>query len=202
LTGKDYNDKKWDVVVILPIKSGDDFEMEAVLRVGELMAISARTAPKARGVDDIEVALIYGEEKEKLAEQMQRIGEMTGLPQFKRDAEGVRGAHAVLLVGVRGTNPLGLNCGMCGFRSCDEYSKAKKIDTGGVRGPLCAFKLLDLGIAVGSAVKTASIHNVDNRVMITVGIAARMMKLLKNSDVILGIPIVAAGKNPFFDRKT
>ena len=33
------------------------------------------------------------------------------------------------------------------------------------RGPGCVIKMADLGIAVGSAVKTASIHNVDNRVM-------------------------------------
>jgi uncharacterized ferredoxin-like protein len=30
------------------------------------------------------------------------------------------------------------------------------------RGPLCAYRLLDIGIAIGSAEKTASLLNVDN----------------------------------------
>ncbi|MEM2320043.1 MAG: ferredoxin domain-containing protein, partial [Candidatus Bathyarchaeia archaeon] len=60
-------------------------------------------------------------------------------------------------------------------------------------------RLVDLGIAIGSAVKTASILNVDNRVMFTVGRAAQNLKLI-DGDVVFGIPISIRGSNIFFDR--
>jgi hypothetical protein len=50
-----------------------------------------------------------------------------------------------------------------------------------------------------SAVKTASIHNVDNRIMYTIGVAAKKLGLL-DADVILGIPLSATSKNIYFDR--
>ncbi|MFY9415198.1 MAG: ferredoxin domain-containing protein, partial [Tepidanaerobacteraceae bacterium] len=61
------------------------------------------------------------------------------------------------------------------------------------------WRLVDLGIAVGSAVKTASMLNVDNRIMYRIGVVARKMKLIEG-DVVLGIPLSATGKNIFFDR--
>jgi len=60
--------------------------------------------------------------------------------------------------------------------------------------------LVDLGIAVGSAVKTASFHNVDNRIMYRAGIAAKSLGMIE-SNIAYGIPLSATGKNIFFDRK-
>ncbi|ACB08176.1 Uncharacterized ferredoxin domain-containin protein-like protein [Candidatus Korarchaeum cryptofilum OPF8] len=48
-------------------------------------------------------------------------------------------------------------------------------------------------------VKTASLLNVDNRIMFTVGRAAMKMKLL-DADIVLGIPLNASPKNIYFDR--
>ena len=67
-------------------------------------------------------------------------------------------------------------------------------------GPNCIFKSLDLGIALGSAAKTASILNVDNRIMYRIGTAARRLKLMTEASVIMGIPISAKGKSIYFDR--
>jgi uncharacterized ferredoxin-like protein len=61
--------------------------------------------------------------------------------------------------------------------------------------------MTDLGIALGSAVKTASIHNVDNRVMYSAGVTALSLGLLEECTVAYGIPLKASGKNIFFDRK-
>jgi uncharacterized ferredoxin-like protein len=66
-------------------------------------------------------------------------------------------------------------------------------------GPHCAFRLLDLGIALGSAVKTASILNVDNRIMYRIGTVARDIGIV-DWDYIMGIPMSATGKNIYFDR--
>jgi uncharacterized ferredoxin-like protein len=68
-------------------------------------------------------------------------------------------------------------------------------------GPNCVIKMADLGIAVGSAVKTASIHNLDNRVMYSAGVAALSLDWLPECSVAYAIPVRAAGKNIFFDRK-
>jgi len=76
---------------------------DAVVEAAKLMAISARTAPKARGVDDIEIALLEDRgDLEMLADKMEEIGRETGRGFFIRDAENIRRSSAVLLIGVRG----------------------------------------------------------------------------------------------------
>jgi uncharacterized ferredoxin-like protein len=60
--------------------------------------------------------------------------------------------------------------------------------------------MADLGIAVGSAVKTASLLNLDNRVMYTAGVAARSLGWVGECSVAYGIPVSVTGKNIFFDR--
>ena len=60
--------------------------------------------------------------------------------------------------------------------------------------------IINLGIAIGSAVHIASINNVDNRVMYSVGVAAKRL-YMKDSDIVLGIPLSIKGKNIFFDRR-
>jgi uncharacterized ferredoxin-like protein len=67
-------------------------------------------------------------------------------------------------------------------------------------GPCCAIKLTDLGIALGSAAKTASLHNVDNRIMFSAGAAALSKKLLPGSMVAYALPLKASGKSIYFDR--
>ena len=62
-----------------------------------------------------------------------------------------------------------------------------------------SLRLIDLGIAIGSAVKTASMLNIDNRVMYSIGIATEEMGIIEGK--ILGIPLSVKGKNMFFDRK-
>jgi len=59
--------------------------------------------------------------------------------------------------------------------------------------------LVNLGIAIGSAVRTASILNIDNRVMFSIGVAARELGLL-DADIVYGIPLSTKSKNIYFDR--
>jgi len=58
---------------------------------------------------------------------------------------------------------------------------------------------MDLGIALASAAKMAIELNIDNRMMYSIGVAAKAMNLL-DSDVIVGIPLAVMGKSPYFDR--
>ena len=60
---------------------------------------------------------------------------------------------------------------------------------------------MDLGIALGSAVGVASAAHVDNRIMFSVGKAAISLGYLdKKITMVLGIPLSAKGKSPYFDR--
>jgi len=131
---------------------------------------------------------------------MEKIAEERKLSRFKRDAKNVRDSEAVVLIGVRGTKKFGTNCGACGYANCDEFEKAEKKAGQDFTGPTCVFKALDLGIALGSAVKTASILNVDNRIMYRIGAAARRLDIMSEASVIMGIPVSAKGKNIYFDR--
>ena len=174
-------------------KSSEDAETEGVLHVANLMCVAARTAPKARGIDNIVSTVLTGKEKESLARKMEQFGKRTERPHtFARDANNVRQAQALVLIGTK-IGPVGLNCGFCGFDNCQKCKQARA---------RCAHNSGDLGIAVGSAVSVASNHRVDNRVMYTVGWTSVNGKILgEKAKIILGIPLSASGKNIFFDRK-
>lgn len=184
----------------MPIIDSRDAEKDGLLQVSKLMLLSARTAPKSGGIDDILTAIVSGSEKESLATEMDKIGDERNISGFRRDAENVRNSENVVLIGVRGTTKFGLDCGLCGYANCKEFESAEKKMGRDFIGPNCVFKALDLGIALGSAVKTASLHNVDNRIIYRIGAAAKRMKMLPEASVIMGIPVSAKGKNIYFDR--
>ncbi|WP_456481797.1 ferredoxin domain-containing protein [Methanopyrus sp.] len=173
-------------------------ESEGVRQVARLMAVAARTAPKTRGIDDIVVEIVEDEDTlEEIAERMEKIAEEKGADFFKRDAECLRKSECLVLIGVKSSGPCGLNCGMCGA-SCDDIEE-RSADVE-FAGPICGFKLIDLGIALGSAAKIANDLVVDNRLMYTVGVAARSLGVV-DADVVIGIPLSATGKNIYFDRE-
>lgn len=158
-----------------------DAVRRAVLDVAELMVVAAKTAPKGRGIDNIVTAILTErEELEKLASKMEELAEFHG-EFFRRDAANIRNSDAVVLIGCRIVN-IGL-----------KRPENAKVD------PDVFISLVNLGIAVGSAVKLASMLNVDNRVMYTVGVAALELKLIE-ADVALGIPLSVRAKNIYFDR--
>ena len=180
-------------------------ERSAVATVAGLMALAARTAPKAKGVDTILVHVSEGEDLEMLAEAMTAFGTSHNLAFFLRDAKNIAASDACVFVGVKGHVAAGVNCGACGFLTCAGLEKATKKPrsrTTPFAGPNCAMRMTDLGIAIGSAVKTAQIHNVDNRVMYSAGTAAKKLGFLgEECTVAYGIPLSVRGKNMYFDRQ-
>jgi uncharacterized ferredoxin-like protein len=184
----------------MPIITSGDAEKNCVLEVAQFMVSAARTAPKGRGEDRIVAAIVYGEEKEKLAKEMERLASDNWLTRsMPRDARNVRDSQAVVLIGTKAPGKPKDN----GEEQCIydvDYFSRKEVSEEFRELPPCGMFLIDLGIAVGSAVKIACDLNVDNRVMLTVGIAARSIGLLK-AGVVIGIPLSVSGKDPFFDRK-
>jgi uncharacterized ferredoxin-like protein len=101
----------------------------------------------------------------------------------------------MVLIGLKDAQVLGLDCAACGSETCIEPNTVD----GEYKGPNCAFRLLDMGIAIGSAVKTAGMLNVDNRIMYRAGVVARELDLI-DADIVMGIPLSATGKSIYFDR--
>jgi uncharacterized ferredoxin-like protein len=184
-----------------PKIEGKNGEREAILEAAKLMLIAARTAPKSGGIDDVLTLIVYGEEKDAIADEMDAIAEQRKIEGFKRDAKNVRDSEAVILIGVRGNKSYGLNCGACGYKNCKEFEEAGKKFGEDFVGPTCLLKALDLGIALGSAVKIASMLNVDNRIMYRIGTAALKLNLMPEATTAMGIPVSAKGKNIYFDRR-
>ena len=167
-----------------------DERHEQVMHIARQMMTSARTAPKGKGVDVIEIALITDDDIRRLSEEMIAIHEENGFKFFLRDADNILNAECILLIGTR-EHAHGLNCGHCGFSNCAERPT----------GVPCAIVSVDVGIAIGSACATAADHRVDTRVMFSAGLAAQRLEFLKGCRQVFAIPVSASSKNPFFDRK-
>ena len=99
------------------IQNERDCRHEHVLGVARQMMTAARTAPKGKGVDVIEAALVTGEDLKKLSEKMNAMAEELGMKFFLRDAANVLQAECVVIIGTR-EQAQGLNCGHCGFPTC------------------------------------------------------------------------------------
>ena len=166
---------------------------ERLLKVAEAMATAARTAPKGKGLDIIEILTVADEHIAELSAEMIKYSEKSGLKFFLRDAENILQAEAVILIGTK-TKTHGLNCGYCGFPTCEEKLLHEEIP--------CSLNSVDVGIAIGSACATAADIRVDSREMFSAGRAAQELGWMPGCSNIYGIPISCSSKNPFFDRRT
>lgn len=171
-----------------------EIKNQGIKDIAEKMLIAARTAPKARGVDNL---LLYIAERDDIfiiSEKMKEIGKRIDAAFFLRDAGNILLAPYMLILATK-INPMDLPyCGLCGFKNCDGKRKYPETP--------CVFNTGDLGIAVGSAVSVAANHRVDNRVIYSAGMAVKELNLLgEEAAVIFCIPLTATSKSPFFDRK-
>ena len=172
------------------IQNERDIRHEQVLDIARQMMVAARTAPKGKGIDIIEIALVSDEDIKVLSDKMIAMYEEHGMKFFLRDADNILSAECIILIGTR-EQPQGLNCGHCGFATCAGRSE----------GVPCALNSVDVGIALGSACATAADHRVDTRIMFSAGLAAQRLDWLKGCRQVYAIPVSASSKNPFFDRK-
>lgn len=200
-------------------------EKNAIRTAIDLILISVRTAPKSAGIDDIICFVSDDKQKKAIVKKMIAIGQRSAHAKSNKeiaqavvvswvsDARTVERSQGLVLVGVKGRKAFGVNCTCCGLESCAEFRvqvERNKKSNRAIVGPFCTFKIWDLGIAIASAAKTASMLNVDNRIMYRIGIAALQTPVIKkyftkryrseHINPILGLPLSATGKNIFFDR--
>ncbi len=175
------------------MKTSAELERQAALQVAALMVAAARTAPKTRGIDNIQAFAIDDEPtKQRVVATMREIAQKENRPSLARDAGNIESAPVMVVVGVA-SNTAGLNCGFCGKPTCEEHEAA---------GGVCAFNSIDLGIAAASAAEVAGRFHIDNRIMYSIGRACLDLKCFGDKvQQALGIPLSVTGKNPFFDRQ-
>ncbi|MBQ3594818.1 MAG: ferredoxin [Bacteroidales bacterium] len=168
----------------------EDIRNENIKDIAKMLMTAARTAPKARGTDNLVLAVATDDTIVEIAEKMKQLAVERNMDFLNRDAENILNCGAVVLFGMK-ISPLGLNCRACGFATCGE--KPKNVP--------CFFNANDLGIAIGSAASLAADLRVDSRVMFSVGQAVLALNMMPECSMVLALPLAVKGKSIFFDRK-
>jgi uncharacterized ferredoxin-like protein len=192
--------------------TNDDISDVAV-QIAKLMAAAAITAPKSGGQlflagkhNFIETVIVADTEtRHALAEWMRARGKERREAIWFRDAEVVEAIDAVLFVGLADWYPPNYDCGACGYATCAEFlhaTSALRDDSVDLEfaGPTCNLRDIDLGIAVGSAAKTAAIHSIDCRCQTRVATAARKLRIIR-ADLAVALSLSITHKAIGFDRR-
>lgn len=191
----------------------DAIRGDTVRQVAKLMAAAAITAPKSGGqlflqgknlfietviVDDMDTL-------RQLAAWMRARGKERRETIWFRDADVAEAIDAALFVGLRDWYPPNYDCGACGYATSAEFVHATTplrddSDELEFTGPQCNLRDIDLGIAVGSAAKTAAIHSIDCRCQTRIAVAARKLDIIQ-ADVAVALSLSLTHKAVGFDRR-
>jgi uncharacterized ferredoxin-like protein len=196
------------------VKKGiDEMRTDIVRTVGQLCAAAAVTAPKSGGQLFlkgkplfIETVLIDDRATlKRLADWMRARGKERRQEIWFRDAAMAERIDGVLLIGLKDWYPPIYDCGACGYATCAEFMSATKklredSDAFEFGGPQCNLRDIDLGIAIGSAAKAASLNNVDTRCQTRIAVAARKLGLI-DAEIAVGLSMSVTHKNVGFDNR-
>ena len=186
----------------------------AVRQVANLMAAAAVTAPKSGGQlflagkpAFLETVVIESlTQRRELAGWLRARGKERRETIWFRDAEVAEAVDAILFVGLASNwYPPNYDCGACGYATCAEFlhaSKQLRADSGELEftGPTCNLRDIDLGIAVGSAARTAAIHAIDCRCQTRVAVAARKLGFI-TAEIAVALSLSVTHKAIGFDRR-
>lgn len=125
------------------IQNEREIRHEHVLEAVRQMMTAARTAPKGKGIDIIEIAMVTGEDIQRLSDEMLKLAAETGFKFILRDADNILSAEAIVILGTR-QQVQGLNCAHCGFENvCGEAGRSTLCDQLGRFGNRHRFCLCD-----------------------------------------------------------
>ena len=191
----------------------ESLRTDTVRDVARLMAAAAITAPKSGGQlfiagkhNFIETVIVEDPAaRHDLAEWMRARGKERREAIWFRDADVAEAIDAVLFIGLADWYPPNYDCGACGYATCAEFLHATKPlrdDSAELEfaGPTCNLRDIDLGIAVGSAAKTAAIHSIDCRAQTRIAVAARKNGIIR-ADVAVALSLSMTAKAVGFDRR-
>ena len=192
----------------------DDLRADTVRQVAKLMAAAAITAPKSGGQlflqgkpNFMETVIVDDPDtKDRIADWLRARGKERREAIWFRDAEVVTGVDASLFVGLAPNwYPPNYDCGACGYATCAEFlheTKPLRDDSDELEftGPTCNLRDIDLGIAVGSAAKTAAMHSIDCRCQTRAVVAARKLGVI-TAPVGVALSLSMTHKAIGFDRR-
>jgi uncharacterized ferredoxin-like protein len=191
----------------------DALRADTVRQVAKLMAAAAITAPKSGGQLFLQgkhlfIETVIVDDKDtlaRLAAWMRARGKERRETIWFRDADVADAIDAVLFVGLADWYPPNYDCGACGYATCAEFLHATntlRADSDQLEfiGPQCNLRDIDLGIAVGSAAKTAALHSVDCRCQTRIAVAARKLGII-HADVAVALSLSLTHKAVGFDRR-
>ncbi len=187
--------------------------MEALRHVTRLCAVAAMTAPKSGGQLFLKgskpfIEITVREDRTvltHLASWLRERGTKLKSPIWFRDAESTEKLDLVLFIGLVKWYPPVYDCGACGYATCAEFLRAREhtkvegSEDWEFPGPICQLRCVDLGVAVGSAAKVASLHNIDYRCQTRIAAAARHLGVIQ-ADLAVALSMSISHKNIFFDR--
>jgi uncharacterized ferredoxin-like protein len=191
----------------------DSLRADTVRQVAKLMAAAAITAPKSGGQlflagRHLFIETVIVDDRDtlgRLAAWMRARGKERRESIWFRDAEAAEAIDAVLFIGLSDWYPPVYDCGACGYATCAEFMHAtKQLRDNSTElefvGPQCNLRDIDLGIAVGSAAKTAAIHSIDARCQTRIAVAARKLDVIK-ADIAVALSLSLTHKAVGFDRR-
>ncbi len=194
-------------------KGIDEMRADVVQTVGKLCAAAAVTAPKSGGQlflrgKPLFIETVLVDDKptlKRLADWMRARGKERRQEIWFRDAAMAERLDGVLFIGLSGWYPPIYDCGACGFATCAEFMEATKkqradSETFEFVGPQCNLRDIDLGIAVGSAAKVASLHSVDTRCQTRIAVAAHKLGIIQ-AEVAVALSMSVTHKNVGFDNR-
>jgi len=191
----------------------DEIRGPVVRQVGQLMAAAAMTAPKSGGqllaagaACFLETVLVDDPATlGRLAAWMRARGKERREAIWFRDAVAAEALDGVLFVGLVNPYPPNYDCGACGYATCAEFLHATKTlreESAGLEfaAPTCTLRAADLGVAVGSAARTAALHCVDCRCQTRIAVAARKLGVVQ-ADLAVALSLSLTHKAVTFDRR-
>jgi uncharacterized ferredoxin-like protein len=187
---------------------------ETVVQVAKMMAAAAITAPKSGGQlflqgkhNFMETIIVSDtDSKTELATWMRSRGAERRETIWFRDADVAEAVDAILFIGLKPDwYPPNYDCGACGYATCAEFLHASndlRNDSAELEfaGPVCNLRDIDLGIAVGSAAKTAAIHSIDCRCQTRSAVAARKLGII-TAEHAVALSLSMTHKAVGFDRR-
>lgn len=190
----------------------DDLRVETVVNVAKIAAAAAITAPKSGGMlflagkpNFIETTIISDKDTlQQLADWMRARGKERREGIWFRDAEVAEAIDATLLIGLVDWYPPNYDCGACGYATCAEFlHETKELRDGSVEleftGPTCNLRDVDLGIAIGAAVRTVAANGIDCRCQSRIVSAARKLGLIR-ADFGVSLSLSMTAKSVGYDR--
>ncbi|MDY6971814.1 MAG: DUF2148 domain-containing protein [Desulfatiglans sp.] len=183
---------------------------EGLLEVARLCVMAANKVPTLTGKKVWKTEIVTGEDIESIIEVLEALGEISPDPENK----GLMGADGatlraildqgmgITLLMIGGVDlhkgDLNWNCGACGFETCAAFNKeAAKIKkqmkemgaTGIQAGPQCVWKFADYSQACGWAAAAAWQNNVENRILGSVAMGAKLIGMMPDCFPVVGVAL-------------